>query len=293
MRVTQTIDEFRQARQSLPAPLGFVPTMGYLHEGHVSLIRRARDECGSVVVSIFVNPTQFGPGEDFEQYPRDAERDLALCEAAGSDIVFMPQAAEMYPPGATTRVTVGGITEVLEGSVRPGHFEGVTTVVAKLFHIVSPDRAYFGQKDAQQLAVVRRMVTDLDMNLEVIACETVREHDGLALSSRNVYLSAAARIEARCLSEALFAARDAHGTGERDAAKLRALMTHIIQRRTLPKIDYVSLADSLTLREVTRLERPVLASLAVRFGATRLIDNILLTAVGEAPASLDTPAPSG
>ena len=171
--------------------------------------------------------------------------------------------------------------------------EGVTTVVAKLFHIVSPDRAYFGQKDAQQLAVVRRMVTDLDMNLEVIACETVREHDGLALSSRNVYLSAAARIEARCLSEALFAARDAHGTGERDAAKLRALMTHIIQRRTLPKIDYVSLADSLTLREVTRLERPVLASLAVRFGATRLIDNILLTAVGEAPASLDTPAPSG
>ncbi len=276
MRVIETIAEFKAARLSLPRPLGFVPTMGFLHAGHVSLVKQARADCASVAVSIFVNPTQFGPGEDFESYPRDTERDLALCEAAGADLIFMPTVAEMYPAGAATRVDVESITAVLEGAMRPGHLCGVTTVVNKLFNVVAPDRAYFGQKDAQQLAVIRKMVRDLDMNLEVIAGATVREPDGLAMSSRNVYLDPEARIQARCLSEALFAARDRYAAGERNATVLRELMTEIIRRRPLARIDYVSLADNLTLREVDLIAAPTLASLAVRLGKTRLIDNLVL-----------------
>jgi pantoate--beta-alanine ligase len=276
VRVVETIAEFKAARQDVPRPLGFVPTMGYLHAGHISLVEQARADCATVAVSIFVNPTQFGPGEDFESYPRDTERDLSLCEAAGADLIFLPSAAEMYPAGAATWVDVESITSVLEGAVRPGHFRGVTTVVNKLFNIVAPDRAYFGQKDAQQLAVIRKMVTDLDMNLEVITGATVREPDGLAMSSRNVYLDPKARAQAVCLSEALFAARERYTTGERDAAVLRELMTGIIQRQPLARIDYVSLADNLTLEEIEVIAAPALASLAVRFGKTRLIDNVVL-----------------
>jgi len=276
LRVVETIAECRAARLELPRPLGFVPTMGYLHAGHVSLVKRARAECATVAVSIFVNPTQFGPGEDFETYPRNTERDLSLCEAAGADLVFLPGVDEMYPAGAAPWVDVESLTGVLEGAARPGHFRGVTTVVNKLFNIVAPDRAYFGQKDAQQLAVIRKMVRDLDMNLVVIAGATVREPDGLAMSSRNVYLDVEARIQARCLSEALFAAEERYAAGERDAGVLRDLMTGIVRSQPLARIDYVSVADNLTLAELDLVTAPALASLAVRFGETRLIDNVIL-----------------
>jgi len=276
VRVVETIAEFKTARLDVPRPLGFVPTMGYLHAGHISLVEQARADCATVAVSIFVNPTQFGPGEDFASYPRDTQRDLSLCAAAGADLIFLPAAAEMYPAGAATWVDVESLTGVLEGAVRPGHFRGVTTVVNKLFNIVAPDRAYFGQKDAQQLAVIRKMVADLDMNLEIIAGATVREPDGLAMSSRNVYLDPESRLQARCLSEALLAARDRYAAGERDAGVLRELMTGIIRRQPLARIDYVSVADNLTLEEVDLVTAPVLASMAVRFGKTRLIDNVVL-----------------
>ena len=276
MRVLETIAEFKAARRDAPRPLGFVPTMGYLHAGHISLVERARADCATVAVSIFVNPTQFGPGEDFAGYPRDTERDLSLCREAGADLIFLPAAAEMYPAGAATWIDVESITDVLEGAARPGHFRGVTTVVGKLFNIVAPDRAYFGQKDAQQLAVIRQMVLDLDMNLEVIAGATVREPDGLAMSSRNVYLDPEARLQARCLSEALFAAGDRYAAGERDAGVLRTLMTEIIRRQPLARIDYVSVADNRSLQEIDVIAAPALASLAVRFGKTRLIDNLVL-----------------
>ncbi len=277
MIVARTVAEFRAARAGSPAPLGFVPTMGYLHEGHLALVQAARGECATVAASIFVNPTQFGPNEDFERYPRDEERDLGLLEAAGTDLVLLPPVDEMYPPGDTTRVRVSGITEVLEGARRPGHFEGVTTVVSKLFAMVQPDRAYFGEKDGQQLRVIRRMTRDLLLPIEIVACPTVREPDGLAMSSRNVYLSADERAQALSLSAGLRAASEAFDGGERDAERLRAMVRDGIDAQPLTDINYVSLADSETLEELDgAVERAAMLSLAVRFSGATLIDNVTL-----------------
>ena len=277
MIVARTVAEFRAAREGVPAPLGFVPTMGYLHDGHLALVDAARAECATVAASIFVNPTQFGPNEDFERYPRDEDRDLALLEAAGTDLVLLPPVEEMYPPGDATRVRVDGITERQEGARRPGHFEGVTTVVAKLFGMVQPDRAYFGEKDGQQLRVIRRMTRDLLLPVEIVACPTVREPDGLALSSRNVYLTPEERAQALSLSAGLRAASDAFERGERDAERLRAMARERIESQPLADISYISLADSETLDELEgALERAAMLSLAVRFSGATLIDNVAL-----------------
>ena len=260
----------------MPGSVGFVPTMGYLHEGHLVLVRQARAENRSVAVSIFVNPTQFGPREDFKKYPRDAERDLGLLEKEGTDLVFMPPAQEMYPPGFDSWVEVGEITDKLEGMARPGHFRGVATVVAKLFNIVQPDKAYFGQKDAQQLLVIKKMVADLDMKLEVIAVPTVREADGLAMSSRNTYLNARERKQAPVLYQSLLLAQKLYAEGERNAAAILKQMTKLINAQPLATIDYISIADAETLNELDELKPPALVSLAVRFGKTRLIDNVMV-----------------
>jgi pantoate--beta-alanine ligase len=276
MKVLKTISEIKQLRPSLPQPLGFVPTMGYLHEGHLALVRQARAENSSVAVSIFVNPTQFGPQEDFEKYPRDPKRDLALLEKEGTDVVFMPSAGEIYPPQFNSWVEVGKIMERLEGVSRPGHFRGVATVVAKLFNIVRPDKAYFGQKDAQQLIVIRKMVADLDMDLEVIAVPTVREDDGLAMSSRNTYLNPEERKAAVVLYQALTLAQELFSGGERDAQAIRHQMTELIQKQPLANIDYISIADAETLDELDEVRPPALASLAVKIGKTRLIDNVVV-----------------
>jgi pantoate--beta-alanine ligase len=276
MRIVATIAEFRKLRSKLDGPVGFVPTMGYLHEGHLSLVRQAKTENPSVVASIFVNPTQFGPKEDFARYPRDPERDLALLEKEGTDIVFMPEAEEMYPPGFNSWVEVGGLTEKLEGAARPGHFRGVATVVAKLFNIVRPDRAYFGQKDAQQLLVIKKMVKDLDMGLEIIAAPTVREPDGLAMSSRNTYLSAEERKQATVLYQSLQLAQRLYAGGEKDAGAIKAQMTALIGQQPLADIEYISIADSATLDELDKVKPPALVSMAVRFGKTRLIDNVVV-----------------
>ncbi len=276
MKVIEKIDEMKRLRLKLAEPVGFVPTMGYFHEGHLTLVRRARAENSSVVVSIFVNPTQFGPREDLDKYPRDPQRDLAMLEKEKTDIVFMPSAAEMYPPQFSSWVEVGKITERLEGASRPGHFRGVTTVVAKLFNIVQPTRAYFGQKDAQQLAVIKKMVADLDMNLEIVAVPTVREHDGLAMSSRNTYLNPEERQAALVLYQSLSLAQKLWSQGEKDAGKLRREIIDLIQKQPLVKIDYVSIADAETLDELDSVNPPALVSLAVRIGKTRLIDNVVL-----------------
>jgi pantoate--beta-alanine ligase len=274
--VIETIAGMKELRRRLAEPVGFVPTMGFLHEGHLSLVRQARAEDASVVVSIFVNPTQFGPSEDFEQYPRDTERDLALLAGEGTDIVFMPSAADMYPERFDSWVEVGELTCRLEGAVRPGHFRGVTTVVAKLFNIVQPTRAYFGQKDAQQTAVIRKMAVDLDMNLKVITLPTVREPDGLAMSSRNTYLNPEQRRAATVLYRALSLARELWVQRETGAGEIRNKMTELIQQEPLATIDYVSVAHAETLEEMDRVEPPALVSLAVKIGRTRLIDNIVL-----------------
>ncbi len=251
--------------------------MGALHEGHLSLVERAREECATVVASLFVNPTQFGPNEDFERYPRDESTDIALLEQYGVDLLFAPSVEEMYAPGDATTVHVAEVTDRLEGAQRPGHFDGVATVVAKLLNIVQPDRAYFGEKDAQQLLVIRKMVRETHLPAEIVGCPTVREADGLALSSRNVYLSAEERRQALSLSAGLVRARRAFEGGERDPERLRALVRTTIEAQPLASIDYVSLADAGTLDE---LDGPVLQaallSLAVRFGRTRLIDNVTL-----------------
>jgi len=275
MQVINTILEMRALRLQAAGPVGFVPTMGFLHEGHLSLVRRAREENETVVVSIFVNPTQFGPKEDFKSYPRDTDRDLARLEPL-TDICFMPQAAEMYPEDFDSWVEPGDIATRLEGAARPGHFRGVTTVVAKLFNIVSPDRAYFGQKDAQQLAVIKKMVSDLDMNPEVVACPTVREPDGLAMSSRNTYLNPEQREAAAVLYRALNLAEKRWKQGEQDAGTIRHEMVELIEKEPLAEIDYISVADAATLREMHRLKPPALVSLAVKIGRTRLIDNVIL-----------------
>jgi pantoate--beta-alanine ligase len=276
MQVVKTVTEIRALRQNLKGSVGFIPTMGFLHEGHLALVRRAKAENSAIIVSIYVNPTQFGPREDFGAYPRDLDRDLGLLRKEGTDIVFVPLDDEMYPPGFSSWVDVEKVTEPLEGATRPGHFRGVATVVAKLFHIVQPTRAYFGQKDAQQAVVIKRMVTDLDMSLEVVIVPTVRERDGLAMSSRNVYLSPKERQAATVLFKALMLARQLRKAGEKDAEKIRWQMTECIRKEPLARIDYVSIADTERLEELDLLERPALASLAVKIGKTRLIDNILL-----------------
>jgi len=276
MEVIKTIPDMQRLRRQLTEPVGFVPTMGYLHEGHLSLVRQARVENSSVVVSIFVNPTQFGPQEDLDKSPRDPRRDLALLQKENTDVVFMPSASEMYPPQFDSWVEVGKVTERLEGASRPGHFRGVTTVVAKLFNIVQPNRAYFGQKDAQQAIVIKKMVADLNMNLEIITLPTIREPDGLAMSSRNTYLNPQQRQAATVLYQALSLAQKLWSQGERDAEKLRREMTALIQEEPLADIDYVSIADPDTLDELDTVTSPALVSLAVRIGSTRLIDNIVL-----------------
>jgi len=276
MEVIETIAGFRQARARFEQ-LGLVPTMGYLHEGHLSLVRQARAECGAVAVSIFVNPTQFGPREDLSRYPRDLQRDLRLLYEENVDLVFVPSMAEIYPKGFSTFVDVRDVTEMLEGAARPGHFQGVATVVCKLFNIVQPARAYFGQKDAQQTVVVRKMARDLDMPLDVVVVPTVREPDGLAMSSRNVYLSAEQRRAATVLYHALLAAGERYAAGERDAEALRQAMRAVLDAEPLASPEYVSVADVLTLRELDLVGAAgALCSLAVRFGTTRLLDTMVL-----------------
>jgi pantoate--beta-alanine ligase len=276
MKVIERIADMRQLRRQLTEPVGFVPTMGYLHDGHLSLVREARADNPSVVVSIFVNPTQFGPREDFRQYPRNFERDLALLEKERTDIVFAPSAAEMYPDQFDCWVEVGKLTQGLEGASRPGHFRGVTTVVAKLFNIVQPTRAYFGQKDAQQAAVIKKMVADLNMDVEIVTLPTVREPDGLAMSSRNTHLDPEQRQAALVLYQALCLAQELWAQGEKNAQSIRQQMTDLIQKEPLANIDYVSVANAETLDELERVSPPALVSLAVKIGNTRLIDNIVL-----------------
>jgi pantoate--beta-alanine ligase len=276
MHILQTIASFRAWRRQVQGTLGLVPTMGYLHAGHMSLVRVARDRSEVVTASIFVNPLQFGPREDLARYPRDPERDLAMLQEAGVDAVFMPDVAEIYPPGFASYVEVGPVASRLEGKHRPGHFRGVATVVCKLFQIIRPDVAYFGQKDAQQLRVIKRMVADLDIPVEIVGLPTVREPDGLALSSRNVYLSPDERRQALVLSRALRLAEERYQAGERRAEAIRRAMRRLIREAPSASIDYVSIADSETLEELQTIDRPALVSMAVRIGGTRLIDNTLL-----------------
>lgn len=275
MRVVRTIGELRGLRRPL-GRLGFVPTMGALHAGHMSLITLAAQHADAVAVSIFVNPTQFAPHEDLDRYPRPIAADLAQLEKAGVDVVFLPAVEEVYPAGFETRIDVGSIADRLEGAIRPDHFSGVATIVVKLFNIVAPDLAFFGQKDVQQTRVIRQMVRDLNMPVEIIIGPTVREPDGLALSSRNIYLDPAQRTEARSLFQGLHAAQISFTSGERDAGKLRALAAAPIQE-TRGTIDYVSVADPDSLAELDRVgPSGAILSLAARFGATRLLDNVLL-----------------
>jgi pantoate--beta-alanine ligase len=271
--VVRTREALRAALDRADRAVGLVPTMGWLHDGHRALIRRARADSKTVVVSIFVNPRQFGDPRDLDQYPRNEARDVAICEAEGVDLVFAPAISEIYPPGFDTVVSVGALGGVLEGAARPGHFDGVATVVAVLFDLVGAERAYFGQKDAQQVLVIRRMAADLAIATEVVACETVREADGLALSSRNVHLSPAERAAAPILRAALLAARDRWDRGERGGNALRATMRDTLAAEPLARVDYVSVADPATLAELEHVDGPALASLAVRLGGTRLIDN--------------------
>ncbi|MCX8053167.1 MAG: pantoate--beta-alanine ligase [Armatimonadetes bacterium] len=280
MKLIHTISETRN--QVLRARLrgwkiGLVPTMGALHDGHMSLVRRAKAECEFVVVSIFVNPTQFGPGEDFDKYPRTLVEDVEKCRISDVDVVFTPSASEMYPEGFNSWVEVKGyLTETLEGEFRPGHFRGVTTVCAKLFNIVQPTCAYFGQKDYQQLKVVQKMVNDLSMPLEIVPCEIVREPDGLAMSSRNSYLSPEERKAAVVLSRALSKARAAVTEGERNAAAVQEIAEGVIRLEPLASIDYVALRDAETLQPIDRIRKPAVLLLAVRIGKTRLIDNAFI-----------------
>jgi pantoate--beta-alanine ligase len=257
--------------------IGFVPTMGALHEGHLTLIRRARAECGHVVASIFVNPTQFAPGADFEKYPRDLSSDAAKAQAAGADLIFAPAVEEIYPPGDNTFVEVTGqLVDCLCGPHRPGHFRGVTTVCARLFNIVQADRAYFGEKDYQQLLVIKQMVRDLRFPLEIVPVPTVREPDGLAMSSRNAYLSPEERKAAAVLSRGLFAARDRFAAGERDAGALIAAAKRVIETEPQVKLQYLELRDAETLEELKRVDRRAVLALAAFVGQTRLIDNVIL-----------------
>ena len=289
MQVYSTIADFQKARRQLRGTLGLVPTMGYLHEGHMALVRRARSENDTLAVSIFVNPSQFGPNEDFSTYPRDIERDLAHLRAEGAELVFTPSAEDIYPRGSDTWVEVGRMALRLEGEHRPGHFRGVATVVAKLFNIVRPDRAYFGQKDGQQVSVIKQMATDLNMGIDIVVVPTVREPDGLALSSRNVYLTPEQRKAAPVLYRALCQAQRLWEEGERNGERLRQEVRHILEQEPLmERIDYISMADASSLEELDVIpqgrdnQQPIglgqaaIVSVAVGMGKTRLIDNILL-----------------
>ncbi len=259
--------------KDLGCSIGFVPTMGYLHAGHVSLIERARQENDKVVVSVFVNPTQFGPNEDFEKYPRDLNGDMRACEKAGADAVFAPDAAQMYPMANKAYVDILELSDTLCGAARAGHFRGVCTVVSKLFNIVSPDNAYFGEKDAQQLAIIQKMVSDLNFPVQIVPCPIVREQSGLAMSSRNAYLSVEEREAATILHRSLEEAKQQLEQGETDADALRRMIRCSIESQPLSRIDYIEVVDAMTLKPVLRIVEPVLVALAVYFGKTRLIDN--------------------
>ena len=272
-RVLRTRAELRAALSATPRPVGLVPTMGWLHEGHRSLMREARAASATTVVTIFVNPRQFSLADDFGQYPRNEERDVAVCVDERVDLIWAPSVEEVYPPGFDTTVSVGSISEPLEGAARPGHFDGVATVVAILFALVGAERAYFGQKDAQQVMVIDRMARDLALPTEVIRCPTVREPDGLALSSRNVHLRPVERAAAAVIHRALVVARDRWARGERSADVLRAVALEVLAGEPLAEVEYVSCADGATLAELETVSGPALLSAAVRFGQTRLIDN--------------------
>ena len=279
MEIVTTVDEVRakvNKWRSEGLSVGLVPTMGYLHEGHQSLIARAVKENDRVVVSVFVNPTQFGPNEDFEAYPRDLEKDAALCESTGAALIFHPEPEEMYPDGFCSYINMTELTGALCGKTRPIHFKGVCTVVGKLFNIVMPDRAYFGEKDAQQLAVIRRMVKDLNFGLKVVGCPIIREEDGLAKSSRNTYLSAEERNAALILSQSLKEGKALVEAGEKDAAKIKKVITDKINTDPLAKIDYVEVVDWKTLEPVSTIDAPILTAIAVYIGKTRLIDNFII-----------------
>jgi pantoate--beta-alanine ligase len=279
MQVCATISETRavcRAAHGDRKRIGLVPTMGALHEGHLSLVRTARAQCDVVAVSLFVNPTQFGPTEDLSKYPRQFERDRRLLENEGVEILFAPAVEEMYPQGQATWVVVEGLSEKLDGRSRPGHFRGVTTVVAKLFHILTPDTAYFGQKDAAQLAVIRRMVRELNFGVEIVACPIVREADGLAMSSRNAYLSPEERNRALVLHDALRRVEQEFGGGERDARALISSAKEILAREPQIRLDYYEIVDPDTLDPVERISHPALVAVAAYVGTTRLIDNVLL-----------------
>jgi len=275
-RVVRTREALRAVLDTGRRPVGLVPTMGWLHDGHRALMARARAESATTVVTIFVNPRQFGDPADLARYPRNEDRDLDICEAEGVELVFMPSVEEVYPPGFDTTVSLGAIARPLEGAARPGHFEGVATVVAILFNLIRAERAYFGQKDAQQVAVIRRMSIDLAIPTEVIACPTVREPDGLAMSSRNVHLAPNERAAAPVLRRALLSAREAWSAGERSGDVLRDRMLAELAEEPLAAVEYVSVADAGTLEELDQVAGPALLSLAVEFGTTRLIDNELL-----------------
>ncbi len=276
MQVARSIADMKELRRKCGGSVGLVPTMGFLHEGHLNLARQAKSENAVSVVTIFVNPTQFGPSEDLKSYPRDLDRDLALLEQVKTDIVFVPSDKEIYPADYNTWVEVRGVTAKLEGKSRPTHFQGVTTVCNKLFNIIEPDKAYFGQKDAQQAIVIQKMVAELNMNLEIIVCPTVRESDGLAMSSRNTYLEKGERASAVVLYKSLCLAKDMYEKGERDAAVIKQAMHSLISAVPAAKTDYISIADVSTLDEVDVIRGKVLVSLAVRLGKPRLIDNIIL-----------------
>ena len=278
MRIETTVNAVKEQVKAWKAEglsIGFVPTMGYLHEGHGSLIKAARAGNDKVVVSIFVNPMQFGPKEDLASYPRDLEKDSALCESLGADLIFHPEPSEMYHDNFSSYVDMTGLTEELCGLSRAGHFRGVCTVVNKLFNIVQPDRAYFGQKDAQQLAVIKHMVEDLNMNLEIIGCPIIREEDGLAKSSRNTYLSAEERKAALVLSRSINLGRKMVEDGETDTAVIIKAMTDLINEEPMARIDYVKSVDGLTIYQIDKVQKPMLVAIAVYIGTTRLIDNFI------------------
>ena len=276
MRTTDDISELRKLRTSMQGSFGLIPTMGALHPGHASLVQRARAECAHVGASIFVNPAQFSPGEDYKNYPRTIQRDLDLFESLGVDLVWTPAADSVYPSGFQTWIDVELLGAPLEGKCRPGHFRGVATVVAKLLNCFLPDKAYFGQKDAQQVVVLKRMVKDLNYPVELVVCPTIREPDGLAMSSRNTYLSGAERQAATVLYRALNAAKEKYDQGERNAETLRSVMRAAVRSEPLAYEQYVSAADPETLRELQTIDKSVLLSLAVRIGKARLIDNMLI-----------------
>ncbi|AEX85886.1 pantoate--beta-alanine ligase [Marinitoga sp. 1135] len=279
MKVINSINEMKDIRNSLimeGKTIGFVPTMGYLHKGHLSLVKQAREDNDIVVVSIFVNPTQFGPNEDFDRYPRDLNRDMELLKEFNVDYIFHPDVMEMYPDGYSTYVEETKLTNVLCGKSRPGHFKGVTTIVSKLFNIVRPTRAYFGQKDAQQFRVLRKMVDDLNMDVKMVEMPIIREEDGLAMSSRNIYLKGEERVQALALYKSLLKAKELFENGERDATKIKEEMKKVFDENPLVKVDYIEIVDEYNLEPVEKIEKRVLVAVAAFVGKARLIDNIIL-----------------